>query len=144
MTIDIELKPLEVQVNIKGYGDFYVRRIGAAMEATLDEQFAEVQKELDEIQKNNAELLSKETKLINDNNLKELEKLRATVEYQELSKAQKTLNEHLTGVTQRINRTMMSCWRSEVDGALEKLFNELTMEQIKSAYQKIMKEADNA
>lgn len=144
MTIDIELKPLEVQVNIKGYGDFYVRRIGAAMEALINEQLSNVQKQLDDFQKNNAELLSKESKLINDKNLQELENLRATAEYQELSKAQKLIDNLLADAIRQSNKIMMDCWRSDVDGVVEKLFNDLTMDQIKSAYQQIMTEANNA
>ncbi len=144
MTIGIELKPLEVQANIKGYGTFFVRRIGAAVEAMLNEQLSAVQKQLDQVKNTNAELLAKENELISSKNTQELEKLRATAEYQELSKAQKIVGEQLSETIRKSNKAMMDCWRSEAEGAVEKLFNDLTMDQIKSAYVQIMTEADNA
>lgn len=144
MTIEIELKPLEVQASIKGYGTFFVRRIGAAVEAALNEQLSAVQKQLDQVKNTNAELLAKESELISSKNTQELEKLRATAEYQELSKAQKIVGEQLSEAIRKSNKVMMDCWRSEAEGAVEKLFNDLTMDQIKSAYVQIMTEADNA
>lgn len=144
MTMDINLKPLEIKVEIKDYGIFYVRRIGAATEAVLQDQFAQVQKQLNDIQKNNADLIAKETKFIHDKNVQALEKLRATVEYQELLSAQKAVESLLSDVTRQANKVIMECWRSDVDGALDKLLNDLTMGQLKSAYQKIIAEADNA
>lgn len=144
MTINIELKPLEIPVEIPDFGTFFVRRMGAATEAVLQEQLSDVQKKMDDLKRNNAELFSKEAKLIADENLQALEELRATVEYQAASEIQKTVDGLLQHTIQSMNKAIMDCWRSEMDGAVEKLFSTLSMAQIKSAYNQIMTEADNA
>lgn len=144
MTIKLEAKPLEIKVEVPGYGIFYLRRMGAAKEAEMQEVLGNAKSMVDEVAADFKDIVSEESELVSAKDEAGLKDLRTTPEYKEARRAQDKANETLQNAIRQLNKCMISLWRSDVAGALDRLLEDFTMEQIKSFYAQAMEQADNA
>lgn len=144
MTITIEAKPLEVKAELPGYGLFYLRRLGAGAEAELREKLQEAQEIINEIKEKYADIIEKETKLIEAKDAKALEEYRATAEYKNAQVEQAESTKKLQEVNDYANAAQLKLWRSDDPEAMKRLLNDFTTSEIIGFYKQVMEEADNA
>lgn len=144
MTIKLEAKPFEIKVEVPGYGIFYLRRMGAAKEAEMQEVLGNAKSIVDKTADDYKDIVTKESQLVNAKDEVGLVNLRSTPEYKEAQRAQNKANDELQKAIAKLNKCMLSLWRSDVVGALDRLLEDFTTEQIKGFYTQAMEQADNA
>lgn len=144
MTITIEAKPLEVKAELPGYGIFYLRRLGAGVEADLRERLQKAQSIIDEIKEKYATILEEETNLIEAKDDAGLEKLRNTDKYKEAQKEQADSSKTLQDAADFASKVQINLWRSDDPEAMERFLNDFTIDEIRGFYQQVMTEANNA
>ena len=142
LAITLEAKPYEYQVEIPGYGLFTVRRLGAGTQADLADKMRAAEKAQKKVERDFAEIVEKEKRLVAENATEELATLRTSEEYKKAEKAQKKVSSLLQDTINCINRAELALWSSDDPKALEKLMTELTIEQIRELYGKAMEIAD--
>lgn len=138
MTITLQAKPLEYEVEIPGYGIFTIRRIGAGTEADLASRMRVIEELQQMIKEEYSDIFDEETKLIAAKDEKALKTLRSTDRYKEVEKKQAEITKKLNSTVEYTKKLAMSLWGSESHENLEKLFNDFTFEQIESLYKQAL------
>lgn len=138
MTITLQAKPLEYEVEIPGYGIFTIRRIGAGAEADLASRMRVIEELQQMVKEEYSDILDEETKLIATKDEKALNTLRSTDRYKEVEKKQAEITKELNSTVEYTKKLAMSLWGSESYENLEKLFNDFTFEQIESLYKQAL------
>lgn len=138
MTITLQAKPLEYEVEIPGYGIFTIRRIGAGAEADLASRMRVIEELQQMVKEEYSDILDEETKLIAAKDEKALNTLRSTDRYKEVEKKQAEITKELNSTVEYTKKLAMSLWGSESYENLEKLFNDFTFEQIESLYKQAL------
>lgn len=142
MTITIEAKPLEVKAELPGYGIFYLRRLGAAAEAEMQEKFNKAKLLIDEVSSQFEELIANETEYIKSHDEAKLSALKASDEYKKAKDAQAKADAELQKAVAYSNKCQLGLWRSDDPEAMERLLNDFTMEQIRGFYVQVMEDAE--
>lgn len=144
MTITIEAKPLEVEAELPGYGHFFLRRMGAGIEADIRNKFAEANAEYQEITERAKPLIEQEKKLREAGDKDALAKLTVSDEYKKALKDQNEATRKINEVMRYSTECHLKLWRSEDPELMKRLLNDFTAEQIMAFHRQVMEKADNA
>lgn len=142
MTITLEAKPLEIKVEVPGYGIFYLRKMGAAKEAAMQDLLGNAKSAADKVAEDFKDIISKESQLIDAKDEVGLKDLRNTTEYKKAQQAQNKASEELQKAVAKLNKCMLGLWRAENAGALERLLEDFSTEQIKGFYAQAISQAE--
>lgn len=137
-TITLEAKPYEYQVQIPGYGLFTVRCLGAGTQADLADKLHAAEKAQQKVERDFAEVIAEEKRLAEGGDHEALVAFRAADEYKHATRAQAQATTVLQSASEAVVKAEMALWSSEDPKALEKLMSELTIEQIRGLYRKVM------
>lgn len=144
MTISITMKPLDVKVNIEGYGVFSLRRPGAAQEIEMTEKLDNLQSEMKALTTKYKDFYEQEKALTAAGDKAGLEALFNSEEYAPVQAERKKIDDKTDAVLLESRKNFLSLWRSDDKEALERLMKEATYEQLQKAYAEAMEQADNA
>lgn len=144
MTITIQAKPLEIEAELPGYGKFYVRRLGAALEAEIQDRIQKAEEDNQAAQDKYKPLIEKELELTKTGKAEELAALKETDEYKEATKARTACAKSLIGAYNFAKREQLKLWRSDDPEALKKMFNDFSTEQIMDFYNQVIRSELNA
>ncbi len=144
MTITIEAKPLEVNVEVPGYGTFYIKQMGAGIEADIKNRLAEASASMDALREKYDMLFKKEGELIKAKNEAGLKELKATDEYKQATQEQRKCSRALDEVVSYSNDCHLKLWRSDDPEAMKKFLNDFSARQIMSFHAQVMAELRNA
>lgn len=142
--ISIDAKPLETEIEIKGYGIFRVRRLGAGQEAEATARLDEARSSIDSIAKRYKALFDKEKELVKNKDELGLSELKKSPAYQKAMAEQKASSEKLEAVMGYVNKVHLGLWSSDDSEALTRLFNDFTFKQLGQFYRQAIAEADKA
>lgn len=143
MTISIDAKPLEIKAELKGYGIFYLRHLGAGAEAETLEKIKLAKEKTEECAKKHKAITDKESSLVDAKDEKALEELRATAEYKKAMEEKAEVDAIMQDTNNYINKCMLNLWRSDDPKAMERLLSDFSTEQIRGFYAQVMTEANN-
>lgn len=135
MSIVLEAKPIEIPVEIPGYGKFTLRRLGAGAEAEIMSRLREASEETEKVTAQYKEILDAEKEFVKNKNIEELEKLKATDEYRSAKQAIEHATSHMQRTGEYANTRMLKLWDSEDKDSLTRLLNDFTTEQLRALYQ---------
>ena len=144
MTITIKAKPLEVNVEVPGYGTFYVKQMGAGVEADIKNRLAEASASMDALREKYDALFKKEGELIKAKDEAGLKELKATDEYKQATQEQRECSKALDAVVNYSNECHLKLWRSDDPEAMKKFLNDFSAQQIMSFHAQVMAELRNA
>lgn len=144
MTITIEAKPLEVNVEVPGYGTFYVKQMGAGVEADIKNRLVEASASMDALREKYDTLFKKEGELIKAKDEAGLKELKATDEYKQATREQRECSRALDEVVNYSNACHLKLWRSDDPEAMKKFLNAFSAQQIMSFHAQVMAELRNA
>lgn len=142
MTITIEAKPLEVKAELPGYGIFYLRRLGAAAEAEMQEKLHKAKSLIDNVAAEFENIIKQEEEYIKAKDEAKLSALKSSDEYKKAKDAQAKADAELQKAVAYSNKCQLGLWRSDDPKAMERLLNEFTMEQIRGFYVQVMEDAE--
>lgn len=142
--ITIKAKPFEVKAELPGYGVFRLKHLGASLGAELKQKLNEAQAMIDDAKNAYKDIVEKETELTKANDEKALDSLKASPRYQQAVLAQKEASKKLEEALEFSDKCLLGLWSSDDPKALEKLLTDFTPKEIKSFYEQVMAEADNA
>lgn len=141
--VTLEAKPLEIKVNIPNYGLFTVRRLGAGAEAEIRSRLSKAIELSNKIQENYKDIIDKENRLIKEHDDQGLERLRSQPRYASVRSEQKKVDQLLEKANEYANRCYLALWSAEDHNSLERLFADLTTEQIQDLYKQAIKMAND-
>lgn len=144
MTISIEAKPYEVEAEIKGYGVFRVRRLGAGAEADLKQRLDDATRAVDEVRTTYQNLYDRESKLIENKDADGLATLRQTDEYKQAGADMAEAQKQTTEALKYAQKAHLKLWSTDNKENWKKLLNDFSYKEILGFYQQIMAKADNA
>lgn len=144
MTISIEAKPYEVEAEIKGYGVFRVRRLGAGAEADLKQRLDDATRAVDEVRTAYQNLYDRESKLIENKDADGLATLRQTDEYKQARADMAEAQKQTTEALKYAQKAHLKLWSTDNEENWKKLLNDFSYKEILGFYQQIMAKADNA
>lgn len=146
MRVTIPAKPLEIEVEVPGYGIFYVKHLGAGLDAAIQARLDIARQTMDNISNKYVSLIKQETKLMKANDEAGLTNLRETEVYKNAKKEQDECNRQLQDAVKFANKCQLELWRSDDPKALEKFFNDFSLKEIQGFYAQVMaqEKLDNA
>lgn len=142
MSIILEAKPIEIQVEIPGYGNFKLRRLGAGAEAEIMKKLREASEENKRVTNKFKDVLESEKNFLRTSQTTKLEELKATAEYQSAKQSIEKAAAIMQGAVEYSNERMLSLWNSDDQKSLEKLLNDFTIEQLRALYQQAISKSN--
>jgi len=141
MTITLQPKPYDIEVDITGFGIFKLHRFSAVVEMELNAKNAEISKRYKDFEQNYSETLDKEKGLIANGDETALASFRKTQEFIECQTTLRKITESLQELDDLTNKQILSCFEGDKK-LIDKLFNTLTVSQLKDLYLSAIKEAN--
>lgn len=143
MSISIEAKPLTIKANIGDYGEFEVRRMGAAVEAECRRLIREYEQKSKSVEGKYKNIFEKETDLVNSGKKTELEEFRSSKEYLDAKEHVQNMSNDLQNILDYLATKKRELFSCDDEARIDRLFNELTSSQIDQIYNQIIAESDS-
>lgn len=143
MTITLSAKPLTINVRIDGYGEFRLTHLGAGTKAEMRRRLGEASDASEAVNKKYKSLIEKEQQLLSDGLVDDLEQLKQSPKYIEAQEEFANCTRRLEQAQDFAAHALLSLWDSDDKAALNKLFKDLTMAQIKDLYNQALQIESN-